>query len=287
MSQRADLARKALARALRVRQDAGREIWQPLCVYDLAHDMGVEVRFVDAPSMEGVYYNPGRPTALVTAHRPPGRQAFTCAHELGHHCFGHANVVDEMVGEEQDEQIFDADEFSADCFAGFLLMPKIAVCQAFASRGWDPSRPTAEQAYVVAGQLGVSYGGLIHHLRSSLRLLAPRPADELLKVQPKDLRTRILGDPVDEGLVVVDRSWWGRAIDVQVGELILAPEGADVEGTCAEALGRHPRGILFRASTPGQGRLHDGAGWGAFVRVSRRGYLGRAVYRHLEDPDYV
>lgn len=192
-----------------------------------------------------------------------------------------------MVGDEQAERRFDPNEFSADCFAGFLLMPKVAVCRAFASRGWDPSQPTAEQAYVVAGQLGVSYGALIHHLRSAFRLLASKRADELLKTQPKELRAAILGEPVDENFVVVDRSWYGRAVDVQVGDLILTPEPAEMEGACAEPFAHHPRGRLFRTSAPGQGRIHDGMGWGVFVRASRPGYVGRAVYRHLEDPDYV
>ena len=28
----------------------------------------------------------------------------------------------------------------------------------------------------------------------------------------------------------------------------------------------------------------DGS-WAAFVRISRRGFTGRSIYRHLEDPD--
>lgn len=285
MPRRRELAQQGLGKALRVRRDADLGFWQPICVFDLAETLGVEVRFVDVASMEGMYYNPGRPIVLVTAHRPPGRQAFTCAHELGHHVFGHSSVIDESVGEDETRQGLDREEFVADCFAGFLLMPKTAVCRAFSARGWDATSFSPEQGFVVAGQLGVSYAGLIYHLRSSLRLLLARRAGGLLKVQPKKLRAQILGEELEEDLIVVDSLWCGRSIDIQVKDLILAPADADFEGACVARLGYHPRGTLFRGLAPGLGRLHNKGGWAAFVRVSRRGYVGRSVHRHLEDPD--
>ena len=42
---------------------------------------------------------------------------------------------DELVGQ-WDRPRFDPKEFMADCFAGALLMPKLAVSKAFAVRGW-------------------------------------------------------------------------------------------------------------------------------------------------------
>ena len=47
--------------------------------------------------------------------------------------------IDELV-EQWDKPRFDPKEFTADCFAGALLMPKMAVSRAFAVRGWSMER---------------------------------------------------------------------------------------------------------------------------------------------------
>jgi len=36
----------------------------------------------------------------------------------------------------------------------------------------------------------------------------------------------------------------------------------------------------------GVGQLHDEqTGWSSYVRVRKRSYIGRSIFRHLEDPD--
>ena len=59
--------------------------------------------------------------------------------------------------------------------------------------------------------------------------------------------------------------------------------GAQSEGACIEPSSEVEHGRLFRAAMPGIGRLETGTTWSAFVRVSRRDYVGRALYRHWEE----
>ena len=160
---RKTIARKATAEALRTRVRAGYGLDAPVCVYDLAGRLGVEVRFFDLPSMEGVYYNSPKPHIVLSSLRPAGRRAFTCGHELGHHSRGDGTCLDEIV-EQWVRPRFDPKEFYADCFAGALLMPKTAVERAFALRKWAISDCTPDQVYAISNYFGVGYVTLVHHL---------------------------------------------------------------------------------------------------------------------------
>ena len=286
MSSRADIARRALAAALRVRQQAGIGVGSPLCPFDLAEHMGVDVWFSDIASLEGMHVEAEQPLLLVGSGRPAGRQAFTCAHELGHRHFRHGTRVDQLLSDGKPGSRFDPEEFAADAFGGFLLMPKSAVMRGFVSRRWRPEQCAPEQAYVVASWLGVSYEALITHLAWSLRLLARAEAERLLRTRLADIRGTIVGQGVPGHLVVADRQWFGRAVDVCVGDHILAPAGSLIPDGLVEHMGEHASGSLLRASRPGIGRVISADGrWSTFLRVMRAGYVGRATYRHLEDPD--
>lgn len=286
MTVRADIARRALAAALRVRQQAGIGIASPLCPFDLAEQLGVEVWFTGITSLEGMYVEAQPPLVLVGADRPAGRQAFTCAHELGHRWFRHGTRIDQLVARDNLTGRLDADEFAADAFGGFLLMPKTTVVRGFAVRGWRPDRCAPEQAYVVAGWLGVSYEALITHLTWSLRLLARTDAERLLRARLADIRSKIAGQDTGGYLVVADRQWSGRTVDVCVGDHILVPGGSLMsEGVVVHA-GECAGGRLLQATRPGIGRvIAPDARWSSFVRVMRGGFVGRGTYRHLEDPD--
>ena len=47
-----ELARKALAAALELRQKNCKNLVDPICIYDLAEDLNIEVRFAGIPSLE-------------------------------------------------------------------------------------------------------------------------------------------------------------------------------------------------------------------------------------------
>lgn len=284
MNNRQTLARQAMAAALRTRVSVGYGLDHAICVYDLANKLGVEVRFLDLPSMEGMYFSTSSPTIIVSSLRPRGRRAFTCAHELGHHNREDSVEIDELV-EQWDRPRFDPKEFMADCFAGALLMPKIAVSRAFAIRGWSMEGCTPEQACIVASYFGVGYTTLVHHMTSALHVLPHTRARALLKVSSRKARSLLLGWQTQQAVVVVDTHWCGRAVDAEVGDLIFVEGGAQAEGGCLEVSSGFDHGRLFQAVSPGIGRLEAATAWSAFVRVSRRNYVGRALYRHWEEAE--
>ena len=279
MNDRRAIARQAMGAALRTRRSVGYGLDHAVCVYDLAEKLGVDL---DLPSMEGMYTPASSPTIIISSLRPPGRRAFTCAHELGHHHRRDGVEIDELV-EQWDKPRFDPKEFAADCFAGSLLMPKLAVSKAFAVRGWKIEECTPEQASMVAGYFGVGYTTLVHHLRSALQALPDPRAKALLKISPRKAQSLLLGWQTPQTVVVVDAHWTRRAVDVEVGNLIFVRGGAEPEGACIETLSDLENGRLFRAVKPGIGRLEARSHWSTFVRVSKRDYVGRALYRHWEE----
>ena len=281
---RKTIIRKAIAKALRMRRSAGYCLKKSICVYDLAQRLGIEVRFLDIPSMEGMYHRAPKPHIILSSLRPPGRRAFTCAHELGHHSYDDGTHVDEFV-EQWERPRFDPKEFAADCFAGALLIPKMAVERAFALRNWSISRCTPGQIYVVSNYFGVGYTTLLHHLRDALSLLPGPRAEQLLKVTPRRAQSLSLGWETLETVWIVDEYWLGRPIDVEVGDLIFVLGQPCPEGRCVEHVADRDGGRLFRAQQPGIGRLEDSSGWSAFTRVSRREFVGRNLFRHQEEVD--
>jgi len=287
MAGRKQLARQALEAALQVRRDGQVSLWAPVDVYGLAEGMKVRVLFVAASSLEGMYRKDKRPTVIVSALRPSGRQAFTCAHELGHHVFGHGNIlVDEFMDIAGTQNRSDPQETLADLFAGFLLMPKSAVERAFAIRGWNLRSCTPLQVYEVAGWLGVGYTTLLNHMAHTLHLIYPSQARALERVPLSRIRAGYLNRTTGEHLVIADEYWSGRAIDVQVGDLIQLPADVRQEGNSVRHQENNQHGRLFCAARQGIGRFfHPTTGWEAPVRVSRKQYVGFAQNRHLEDPD--
>ncbi len=278
------IARQAVAEALRLRLSLGYGLHNAICVYDLAERLGIEVRFLELPSMEGMYYGSCDPHIVISSLRPPGRRAYTCAHEIGHHVRGDGTHVDELV-EQRQSSAFNPSEFAADCFASALLMPKTAIERAFALRGWAINRCTPSQIYAVSNYFGVGYQTLIRHLRSGLSLLSASQADQLLRTTPRQAQALGADLQVPERVWLVDRNWQGRPIDVEQGDLILLKGETRVEGRCTEYVQLPATGTMLRARRPGIGRLEDNSGWAAFIRVSRRAFVGRSLYRHLEEAE--
>lgn len=279
------LALSALTKALLIRKELGYKPWEPICIYDLAKGCGVEVMFQSFPSMEGMYSNYPSPIIIVGSERPAGRQAYNCAHELGHHVFNHGVRIDELIDNKNRNKI-NPEEFLANCFAGFLLMPKVAIEHAFRTRDWDFVSLTPRQIYTVAGNFGVGYTTLIHHMMVSLKILKSSSGEKLLKVQPKQIREEVTGESTSSELIIVDDSWRGRAIDIHVGDSIFAPFDTATEGEVIELTHSSARGEIIKGITPGVGRLiNEKLDWTSYVRVSRKNYVGYSQYMHLEDPD--
>ncbi len=283
-ARRRQLAQEAIVEALRTRKNIGLSTSQPVCVLDAAEQLGLEVRLVDIPSMEGLYCRADRPTIILSTLRPVGRQNFTCAHEIAHHVLGHGEQFDELLEQKSERRQRDPKEFMADCFAGAFLMPKTATSHALAVRTIDLAHARPEDLYSVANWFGVGYGTLIQHLWHSLSLIDAHRARHALKIQPQQIRRQFIGDHPSHHLVVADEHWTDVAIDLEVGDLLLLPVGTHAEGTVLQT---EPttleRNTLQRAMMPGIGRVTQGDSWSAFVRVRRKEYVGLARHRFEEE----
>ena len=276
-------ALEAARSAYEVRRSANLPLDGPCCVYDLAERGGVELRFADLPSMEGVYY-PAKPAIILSSLRPPGRQAFTCAHEFGHHIYSHGEQFDELVEDRQTARKYDHKEFIADCFAGALLMPKSAVLKGLAERSLRAQEVLAYELYPVASWLGVGYGALLYHMHRVLGILSADQLSSLEKVRLPTIRKTLLGFDCSEHLIVADHAWSGRPIDAHVSDLILLPPDAHAEGNFLEVIRRDSKMCVARAVRPGIGRvIHAGTAWVHFTRVSKKDFVGLARFRHLEE----
>ncbi|MHB8523786.1 MAG: ImmA/IrrE family metallo-endopeptidase [Limisphaerales bacterium] len=250
----------------------------------MAERLGVEVRFCGGDSFGGMYARVSN-TILVPALRPPGRQAFTCGHELGHWFFGHGTHIDELKAVEHNSKAAPQERL-ANIYASYLLMPPWAVEDSFAKRCWKPSDCSPVEIYAVACQLGVGYETIVQHLRWSLALITSNRADELLKTSPKQLREYLLVPDRIRHLVVTDCAWTKIAVDLQVGDAALLPDNVKLEGKSAIILGKQQMGTLVEGCKPGITRAEScDNSWCAYIRVSRIDFVGRSTYRHLEDPD--
>ncbi len=282
-NQRQVLAQQAQQKAIDVRRKTDFDNKSPLCIYGLCDKLNVRVKFVDI-SMEGIYLQEAEPVILLSALRPLPRRIFTCAHELGHHVFGHGSTIDELLDEAQSSKAFQPEEFLANSFAGFLLMPILGVRKAFVSRGWDAASATPEQIFTVACNFGVGYETLITHMAYALKMISSSRASTLLKTKPKAIREKVLGRPSTDPLTIADAHWSMPTIDAEVGSLLLLPTGAEAANDTITIEENHPKGHLFKANRPGLVRVYcRDTGWAVFVRVSRYQFIGLSQYRHLEE----
>ena len=280
------LAQEAMHKSIEVRTQTGFDLKSPICIYGLCDQLNVKVRFVDISSMEGIYYKEEKPLIFLSALRPFPRRAFTCAHELGHHIFGHGLRVDELIEDSEKSKDFNPDEFLVNCFAGFLLMPTLGVRKTFVDRGWNVACATPIQIFTIACYFGVGYETLIKHMTYALKMLDSTQASSLIKVKPKTIRQQILGYPSSEPLIIADEHWSIPTIDAEVGSQLLLPSNAEAANQTITFQQEHPNGRLFRANRPGIVRVCcRNTNWAVLVRVSRHQFVGLSQYRHLEEPE--
>lgn len=279
------LTRRAMRAAAEVRIQSGNSQTSPICIYQVCRSLGIIVRFYHV-NMEGMYQGGRQPRIHLSVYRPLPRRTYNCAHELGHHFFGHSTTIDELLAERASAASQSPEEFLADVFAAFVLMPPLGLRRAFSSRGWVAETASEEQFYTVSSDFGVGYSTLITHMNLNTSLLSTSRARMLRQASPKQIATRILGTS-DEGHLVVADEWSSSpVIDVEVDTLLLLPLGTRPMNAKLIGVRSVRRGELFRAVRPGVVRVStDQSNWAAFVRIARSQYVGLAEYRHLEDGD--
>lgn len=280
------LAFQAMQAAVSARSRAKLGQHSPICIYGMCEALGITVRF-NQINMEGMYQRGTPPRIHLSALRPLVRRVYSCAHELGHHVFGHGSSIDELREDAAESHLDDPKEFLAEVFAGFVLMPTIGLRRAFSIRGWSPETVTATQVYLIACDFGVGYGTLLTHLSAGISMMPRRRATALQRVKPSAIRLELLGELAPHDLIVADLRRPSPTIDAEVNTLLLLPPGVETTGDALVYDRDLTSGRLFRAVRPGIIQARSTAnGWAAFIRVARKAYVGLAQYRHLEDdPD--
>jgi hypothetical protein len=172
------------------------------------------------------------------------------------------------------------EEFLADRFAAALLMPKIAIDAAFSRRGISLVRASGPDFFRVAQDLGVGYTTLLRHLQISHHVLSRAAADRLCNLKLANLRRYFVGTDSPRDVFVLDEAWGTRAVDLETGDTLVAPRGTVVVGEC---LVDNPRLGTFSASGVGEACATLAGGRSVKLRVSRRGFVGLAKYRYLEE----
>jgi Zn-dependent peptidase ImmA (M78 family) len=275
-------ARDAMLASISVRQEAGLDLHSPICAFDLCEQLGITVRFNDIASLEGMYERGHRPRIHLSSLRPLGRRHFNCAHELGHHIFRHGLKLHELTSSRSRKRTYDADEFLADTFAAFLLMPALGIDEAFALRGVTPEDASRYQVFAIACDFGVGYSTLVTHLVKSLGELSPTRAEWLLQWTPKQVRYSILAESYREMLMLLDEHSITTSVEVEVGSIVLLPRGTRILGDQLVYGGDRGHQALFEATMPGIARaIRPNPQPPLFVRVSKRAFVGLARFRHL------
>ncbi len=104
------LATEAMQAAAAARARGKLDQVSPICIYGLCETLGVAVRFNNI-NMEGMYQRGVPPRIHLSARRPLPRRTYNCAHELGHHVFGHGSSIDELREDAKAQPWEDPKEF--------------------------------------------------------------------------------------------------------------------------------------------------------------------------------
>jgi hypothetical protein len=277
---------QAIKKAGQIRTKLKLDMFQPVNIFDISADLGASVRFIDV-SMEGMYVNQGDaviPVILLSSLRPMPRRAFTCAHELGHHIFGHGSKIDGLTEEGGSTSIYDNDEYLVDAFAGAFLMPIAGVEAEFSKRNCEPKNASPIQFYIISSIFGTGYSTLITHCRAN-RLISDLKATSLLKQTPAKLLQQMIGTVAEKShFKIIDNHAQLSVIDLEVGNYLFLPEHVNTESKHLRKIRKTDFGNLFVAEQPGITQavsIENATGY--FIRIQNAGYTGLAEYRHLEN----
>jgi Zn-dependent peptidase ImmA (M78 family) len=273
------LMRQAMQVAANLRDQLDFDQFDPVDPYRAAELLGIKIVFLES-SMEGFYFKPAR--ILLSSLRPVPRRAVTCAHELGHHLFGHGSTIDQL--QEDDRADSDKpDEVLANAFAAFFLMPSVGLRGAFSRRGWTLATATPIQMFTIACEFGVGYATLINHLSYTLGELTAVRRKGLARWTPQKIREGLLDESYD-ALILVDTHNRAASFELEKDAAILLPHGVQISGNAIRHVGSLDDRELYHAVRRGRATA-TGIRVPFEVRVMPKEYQGSASNRFLEDPD--
>jgi hypothetical protein len=114
--------------------------------------------------------------------------------------------------------------------------------------------------------------------------LSPTRWAELEKWTPQRIRQQLVGEQPIDALTILDAKNTAATVDLEVGYGVALPLDASISGNSLEHLRSYEDFNLYRAARRGGASVKT-AGWSGDLRVAPENFAGRAIYRHLEDPD--
>jgi Zn-dependent peptidase ImmA (M78 family) len=276
----------AIRRAAEIREDADLNMFQPVNVFDLCANLPLTVRFVDI-NMEGMYISQqdgASPIILLSNQRPLPRRTYTCAHELGHHIFGHGTRVDTLSDQASEGVAYDSDELLVDTFAGALMMPIAGVLAEFNKRKWNPAKASALDFFTISSVFGVGYQTLVTHSRMN-GVIDESKKKELFRYTPAKILEGIMGTKIENShFRIIDSYFNFTPIDLEVSNYVFLPASFRVDTDHLQKQTESSIGIAYKATKPGIVQIVNyESNDGYFIRIQKSGYIGLAEYRHLEN----
>ena len=280
-----DLYLKGARKALEARQALKAGLQQVVPIIDSIGFFGAQVWFRDAATYDGTY-SPGGPSLIVLSSlRPLGRINYTAAHELGHHLFGHGEVIEEVregttegfhYGSNQNNELL------ANAFAANFLMPRALVDDQFKMRGTESWKATPLDLLAISSALGVGYSTLAYHMCYIMRSFSKTKLDELLKNNPRKIKQTVLGKNIGGDLIYVDKHWNRPMADCRIDDVICFPAGsvAPPGAQLTKVQGGSSIDIYEAKKT---GEVIVAGNKPTTVRVGKRGFTGRSLFIYDEE----
>ena len=279
------IATSGIKKADSLRAELGLNMFQPVNIYDTCLYLEIDVRFRRI-NMEGMYISsdvPANSYILLSSLRPFSRKVFSCAHELGHHLYGHGSKIDMIKEGGSEEGAYNDDERVVDIFASALLMLIPGIQLEFKKRNWDLNTATPMQFFTISSVFGVGYSTLIYNCTLN-RLISRAKLNELARYSPSNLLRKILkGEKRTGHLKIIDSKYKQSIVDTEVSGYLYVPKGIELEGDHMEYVSETKNGVCYKALRPGILRAHSRVNdQNYFIRIQNFEYEGISEYRHLE-----
>lgn len=279
------IAASGIKKADSVRAELGLNMFQPINVFDTCLKFKIDVRFRSI-NMEGMYISsddPEKSYIILSSLRPYSRRVFTCAHELGHHLYGHGSQIDLIYQDNNESDGYDHNERLVDIFASALLMPVAGIQLEFQKRKWDLKTATPIQFFTISSVFGVGYQTLISNC-SLNKLISFQKSKELLRYLPSHFLRKITGNEDIGHLKIIDSKYVEKIVDSEVSGFLYLPKDIKLEGNHLEVVSETKNGRCYKAIKSGVLRaINPEDGQTYFIRIQNFEYEGLSEYRHLEN----
>jgi hypothetical protein len=108
--------------------------------------------------------------------------------------------------------------------------------------------------------------------------------EQLNSVSPKKIKGELIGFEQAGEVILLDKYWGEKPVDICVGDILIVPPETVVEQTCLQPVEAETSRSIYRAISQGIDRAqNETEKWASHIRVSRVHFEGLAQYRHFPE----